>query len=42
VTDFQPPGGQKVLSRPFLEGNNFRSDGTLVASGEVRSPARQP
>ncbi|HYM28727.1 MAG TPA: right-handed parallel beta-helix repeat-containing protein [Steroidobacteraceae bacterium] len=42
VTDFQPPGGQKVLSHPFLEGNNFRADGTLVASGEVRAPARQP
>ncbi len=42
VTDFQPPDGQKVLSHPFLEGNNFRADGTLMASGEQRSPARQP
>lgn len=42
VTDFQPPGGQKVLSHPFLEGNNFRADGTLVASGETRGPVRQP
>jgi len=32
VVDYQPPGGQNVRARPFLEGNNFRADAVQVAS----------
>ena len=32
VVDYQPPGGQNVRARPFLEGNNFRADALQVAS----------
>jgi Right handed beta helix region len=40
VTDFQQPDGRKVPSHPFLEGNNFRADGTLVAAGGVQPAVR--
>ena len=35
VIDFQPEGGQKVRSQPFLEGNNFDARGTIIATGNV-------
>jgi parallel beta-helix repeat protein len=36
VTDFQPPGGVKVLAHPFLEGNSFRAaDTTSMAAAPV-------
>ena len=34
VVDFQPEGGQKVRSQPFLEGNNFDARGLTVAARE--------
>jgi parallel beta-helix repeat protein len=34
VVDFQPEGGQKVRSQPFLEGNNFDARGVTVAARE--------
>jgi hypothetical protein len=30
-----PEGGEKVRSRPFLEGNNFDARGTIIATGNV-------
>jgi len=33
VVDFQPEGGAKVRSQPFLEGNNFDAGGAIIASG---------
>jgi parallel beta-helix repeat protein len=35
VVDFVPEGGEKVRSRPFLEGNNFDARGTIIATGNV-------
>ena len=35
VVDFEPEGGQKVRSQPFLEGNNFNARGLTVAAGEA-------
>lgn len=32
VVDYQPPAGQKVQARPFLEGNNFRADEIQAAA----------
>ncbi len=32
VSDFQPDGGQKVRSQPFLEGNNFDARGLTIAA----------
>jgi parallel beta-helix repeat protein len=38
VIDFQPDGGgDKVRSRPFLEGNNFDAGGTTIAAGKPAS-----
>lgn len=37
VVDFQPEGGQKVRSQPFLEGNNFDARGLTVAAREETS-----
>jgi parallel beta-helix repeat protein len=34
VVDFQPEGGQKVQSQPFLEGNNFDARGLTVVQRE--------
>ena len=36
VEDFQPPGGAKVTSKPFLDNNNFGSSPTSVATAAVR------
>lgn len=33
VEDFQPPGGVKVQSRPFLDNNQFGAPDTSVATG---------
>lgn len=39
VVDFQPEGGQKVRSQPFLEGNNFDARGTIIATGKTTASA---
>jgi parallel beta-helix repeat protein len=39
VEDFQPPGGQKVTSQPFLDNNNFGSSPTNRATAAVRPGA---
>jgi hypothetical protein len=36
VEDFQPPGGSKVTSQPFLDNNNFGSSPTSGATTAVR------
>jgi parallel beta-helix repeat protein len=36
VEDFQPPGGQKVTSQPFLDNNNFGSSPTNGATAAMR------
>ena len=39
VVDFEPEDGQKVHSKPFLEGNNFdASGGTIAADNSAPSP----
>jgi parallel beta-helix repeat protein len=37
VVDFQPADAPKVQSRPFLEGNNFTADGSMVTADMNRS-----
>jgi parallel beta-helix repeat protein len=37
VVDFEPEDGPKVRSQPFLEGNNFNTGGTTVATGAKAS-----
>lgn len=39
VVDFEPRGGQKVRSQPFLEGNNFDAGGATIAAGNA-APSR--
>lgn len=39
VIDFQPEGGEKVRSQPFLEGNNFDARGTIIATGNKTASA---
>jgi parallel beta-helix repeat protein len=39
VEDFQPPGGAKVTSRPFLDGNTLGAPDTSVAT---RAPTGKP
>jgi parallel beta-helix repeat protein len=36
VEDFQPPGGQKVTSQPFLDNNNFGSSPTSGTTAAAR------
>jgi parallel beta-helix repeat protein len=38
VVDFEPEGGQRVRSQPFLEGNNFDARGLTIAAGKSASP----
>jgi parallel beta-helix repeat protein len=38
VEDFQPPNGQKVQSKPFLDDNNFGAPDTTVASDNRDKP----
>ena len=33
VEDFQPPGGQKVQSQPFLDNNNFGNSPVSAKNG---------
>jgi parallel beta-helix repeat protein len=40
VEDFQPPGGQKVTSKPFLDNNNFGSSPTNGATAAVRQSSQ--
>jgi hypothetical protein len=40
VVDYQPPGGQSVAARPFLEGNNFRAD-ALQTAEDIQMPDSQ-
>jgi parallel beta-helix repeat protein len=35
VVDFEAEGGQKVRSKPFLEGNNFDARGAIIATGNT-------
>jgi hypothetical protein len=42
VADFQPPGGVKVVSHPFLDGNNFKADSASVASNAAAGAVTQP
>ena len=39
VEDFQPPGGTKVQSRPFLDNNQFGPPDTAVATSTPAKPA---
>jgi parallel beta-helix repeat protein len=39
VIDFEPDGGDKVRSRPFLEGNNFDASGVTTSVGKTASAA---
>jgi parallel beta-helix repeat protein len=39
VEDFQPPGGQKVISQPFLDNNNFGSSPTSGTAATARQSA---
>jgi parallel beta-helix repeat protein len=41
VADFQPPQGQKVQSKPFLDNNTFGAADTTVAAG-TRPPQPNP
>lgn len=47
VTDYNPPGGENVAARPFLEGNNFRADAVQTAEdlqlpeSQMRASARR-
>ncbi len=47
VMDYQQPGGENVVARPFLEGNNFRADAVQTAEdlkmpdSEMRAAARR-
>jgi hypothetical protein len=42
VEDFQPPGGAKVQSRPFLDNNTFGAPDTTVAAGAKPATAVTP
>lgn len=35
VENFQPPGGQLVRAKPFLDGNNFTDDTAPAAAGDT-------
>lgn len=39
VIDFQPEGGEKVRSQPFLEGNNFDARGAIIATSNTSASA---
>lgn len=41
VADFQPDGGTKVRSQPFLEGNNFNAGGAIITAGNAPSSDRR-
>lgn len=47
VRDYQQPGGENVVARPFLEGNNFRADAVQTAEdlqmpdSQMRAAARR-
>ncbi len=40
VEDFQPPGGRKVVSAPFLDGNSFGPPATAVAASDASRSKR--